>query len=85
MDCKLVYIQNYENLITSGYDMVFAQDIMGEIYYQTAFMAAAPRIEPLKKLIDLVVNNIYTRYYGGPQSRSDGAGGPVQGRLSVCS
>lgn len=74
MDCKLVCIQSYENLITSGDDMVFAQDIMGKIYYQTAFMAAAPGIEPLKKLIDLVVNNIYTRYYGGRSLDPTGPG-----------
>lgn len=33
MDCKLVALQNFEGMITSGYDMVFAQDVIGPEYY----------------------------------------------------
>lgn len=54
--------------------MIFAQDNVGKRFYQTAFLAGVPGIEPFKTMIDLLIENIYTRYYGNRSLDPTGPG-----------
>lgn len=62
-DCKHVCVQSYEKVIERDYDMMMAEDIGPQIY-STSFLFAVPGLEMFKTMIDLLVHNIQSKYFG---------------------
>lgn len=56
--------QSYDKLLDTGYDMIFAMDLGDGTFYSTGFMVAVAGVEPLQKLIDLLIYNVHNKVYG---------------------